>query len=54
MALLWLAVALFVVWLLVVLFAEVAGFAIHLLLFAAALAVVAYFVRKGAARTSKV
>lgn len=44
--LLWLAAALFVAWLVFAVIVEVAGFAIHLLLFAAALAIIAWGVRK--------
>lgn len=50
--LLWLALAFVAAWLILVVFVEVAGFAVHLLLFAAALALIAWGARRLAARTT--
>ena len=48
-----LAFALFLLWLFLVAVLKVAGFAVHLLLFAAVLAVIAWAARKFAARTTR-
>ena len=53
-ALLWLAAAFLVVWFVLFALVHVAGFAVHLLLFAAALALIIWAVRKASNRTSTV
>lgn len=46
MGLIWLALALLAVWVLLIVAFEVAGFLVHLLVFAAGVAVVAWLVRQ--------
>lgn len=52
-ALLALAFAFFLLWLVLVAIVKVTGFAVHLLLFAAALAAIAWTARKFAAHTTR-
>lgn len=51
--LLWLALALVAAWLVLVVLVKVAGFAVHFLLFAAALALIAWGARKIASRATR-
>lgn len=50
--LLWVAAAFVIAWLILAVFVKVAGFAVHLLLFAAAVALIAWAVRRFAAGTT--
>lgn len=52
-SLLWLAAALVAVWIVLAVVVHVAGFAVHLLLFAAAIALMAWGVRQFQGRSSR-